>query len=188
MAGRGRGRPGALSSVSVLVIDDSQSMRELLKTILRELGVGKIVQATDGADGIVALRDHKPDLVFVDWMMSPLDGYDFVKLVRTAPDSPNRTIPIVMLTGHTEIQRVRAARDVGVTEFLAKPVSARSVAQRIESIIHRDRPFVQTKSFFGPDRRRKSDSFDGPERRGRTAHSERIISPAELTSLLAEET
>lgn len=162
-------------------------MRELLKTILRELGVGKIVQATDGADGIVALRDHKPDLVFVDWMMSPVDGYDFVKSVRTAPDSPNRTIPIVMLTGHTEIQRVRAARDVGVTEFLAKPVSVRSVAQRIESIIHRDRRFVQTKSYFGPDRRRRSDSFDGPERRDRAAKNERIISPAELTSLLAEE-
>lgn len=184
---RNRSTQGGLAAVSVLIVDDSQSMRELMKAILRELGVTRIYQAVDGADGITALRDHKPDIVFVDWMMTPLDGYDFVRLVRKSPDSPNRTVPIVMLTGHSEIKRVRAARDIGVTEFLAKPVSARAVAQRIESIIHRDRPYVQTREFFGPDRRRKVASFEGADQRGKPGGRERIVSPDELKSLLTEE-
>lgn len=176
-----------LKGVTVLVVDDSQSMRELLKTILRELGVGQVLMAIDGAEGMSILRELKPDMVFVDWMMKPVDGYEFVRLVRTAPDSPNRTIPIIMLTGHTEKMRVHAARDIGVTEFLAKPVSPKAVAQRIESIIHRDRPFVQTSCFFGPDRRRKVASFDGPDLRNRSADGDRIVTRAELQHLLEED-
>jgi DNA-binding response OmpR family regulator len=57
------------------------------------------------------------------------------------------------------------ARDAGVHEYLAKPISARSLYSRINKIIAEPREFVQTKTFFGPDRRRRAVSFNGPERR-----------------------
>ncbi len=88
--------------------------------------------------------------------MEPLDGVDFVRLVRTANDTPNPYVPIIMLTGFTEMRRVTEARDAGINEFLAKPVSAKAIYQRLATIIDNPRPFVRSKTFFGPDRRRQN--------------------------------
>jgi DNA-binding response OmpR family regulator len=71
-----------------------------------------------------------------------------------------------MVTGHTEKDRVTAARDAGVTEFLAKPISAKALYERIVNVVANPRPFIKTKTYFGPDRRRNSNSnYVGPERR-----------------------
>ena len=71
-----------------------------------------------------------------------------------------------MLTGHSEKRRVTVARDAGVTEFLAKPISAKGLYQRILNVVANPRPFIKTKTYFGPDRRRNtSNAYIGPERR-----------------------
>jgi DNA-binding response OmpR family regulator len=71
-----------------------------------------------------------------------------------------------MLTGHSEKRRVTAARDAGVTEFLAKPISAKGLYERIVNVVASPRPFIKTATYFGPDRRRNvSTSYVGPERR-----------------------
>jgi DNA-binding response OmpR family regulator len=71
-----------------------------------------------------------------------------------------------MLTGHTEKARVTAARDAGITEFLAKPISAKALYQRIANVVANPRPFIKTKTYFGPDRRRNASSnYTGQERR-----------------------
>ena len=75
------------------------------------------------------------DVLIVDWHMEPLDGLDFVRLVRTAKDSANSYVPIIMLTGYTEYRRVTDARDAGVNEFLAKPISAGALYLRFASIV-----------------------------------------------------
>lgn len=76
--------------------------------------------------------------------------------MRTAKDSPDPYVPIVMLTGHTEMIRVVVARDAGVTEFLAKPISAKGLLSRLISVIEQPRPFIRTKTYFGPDHRRQN--------------------------------
>src|SRR6185436_8595600 len=63
-------------------------------------------------------------------------------------------VPIIMLTGHSEKKRVTAARDAGITEFLAKPISAKGLYERIVNVVASPRPFIKTKTYFGPDRRR----------------------------------
>jgi DNA-binding NtrC family response regulator len=71
-----------------------------------------------------------------------------------------------MITGHSTQRRVTEARDVGVNEFLSKPVTARGVLERIGRVVDSPRPFVRSETYFGPDRRRKTDpSYDGPRRR-----------------------
>ena len=60
-----------------------------------------------------------------------------------------------MLTGHAELALVTEARDMGVNEFLAKPVSAKALYARITAAVHHPRPFVRTRAYFGPDRRRQ---------------------------------
>lgn len=155
-----------LSRLNFLVVDDNKHMRALVKSILHALGVKSILEAGDGADAFKELRHFPADVIICDWSMSPLDGLDFVRMVRTGSDSPNPFVPIIMLTGHTEMHRVMEARDSGVHEFLAKPISAKGIYSRIRAIIESPRPFIRAGLYFGPDRRRKAmPNYNGPERR-----------------------
>lgn len=156
----------SLQNLSVLIIDDNINMRRIVSTILQALGVAYIYEASDGADGFEAMRSHRPDIVVVDWEMPGIDGIEFTELVRSASDSPNPYVPIIFLTSYSDKAHVVEARDAGATEFLAKPVSAKSVYARIMSIINRPRPFVRSATYFGPCRRRKVDpDYTGAERR-----------------------
>jgi two-component system chemotaxis response regulator CheY len=104
--------------------------------------------------------------VITDLAMQPLDGIDFVRLLRNSPDSPNPMIPVIMITGHATQRRVAEARDAGVTEFLAKPLTARGVIERISQVVDHARGFVRAEGYFGPDRRRRADpQYAGPPRR-----------------------
>ncbi len=101
-----------------------------------------------------------------DLAMEPLDGIDFVRLLRNSQDSPNPMVPVIMITGHSTMRRVGEARDVGVTEFLSKPVTARGVIERLTRVVDHPRAFVRTQSYFGPDRRRHQEpEWPGPFRR-----------------------
>ena len=174
-----------LERLNFLIVDDNKHMRALVKTILHALGAKNCREASDGADAFKELRHFPADIIICDWNMSPLDGLDFVRLVRTGGDSPNPFVPIVMLTGHTELVKVIEARDSGVHEFLAKPISARSLYARIWIIIEKPREFIKTKSYFGPDRRRNDAEYKGSERRvANLEESEGELSQDEVEALL----
>jgi two-component system chemotaxis response regulator CheY len=145
---------GGLLSISILLVDDSIHMRRLYRTLLSAFGVDKMFEAGDGAEGIDILCQKNPDLVITDWMMAPMDGLQFTRAVRHSPSVPNRYVPILMVSGSAEAHRVLAARDAGVTEFLAKPVTPANLFRRLASIIDNPRPFVRGDQYFGPDRRR----------------------------------
>jgi len=152
--------------LKILLVDDNHHMRVLLTEILRAIGIRDVFEANDGAEALQIMRAYSIDIVMTDLAMAPLDGIDFVRLVRNSPESPNPMIPIVMITGHSTMRRVEEARDVGVTEFLSKPVTARGVIERITRVVERARPFVRSGQYFGPDRRRRDDpDYQGPYRR-----------------------
>ncbi|MDA8093273.1 MAG: response regulator [Betaproteobacteria bacterium] len=156
-----------LAELSALVIEDNKHMRALLHALLPTLGIRQIIECTDGAAGYTALREKRPDFVLTDLVMEPMDGIGFARQVRTASDSPNPYIPIILMTGHTERVWVEAARDAGVTEFLVKPITLQNLQSRIMEVIERPRPFVRCATYFGPDRRRrrKDPDYAGPRRR-----------------------
>lgn len=157
----------------VMVVDDCRFMRMVLERMLDTLGVGQVMLATDGTDAWDRISEFEPDVIVTDWEMEGQDGPEFVRRLRLDEDSINRYIAVIMLTGYTEKQKVTSARDIGITEFLAKPVSARSLHSRLVAIIENPRPFVRTADFFGPCRRRiKLPSYDGPERRQETEEIE----------------
>ena len=152
--------------LKMLLVDDNHHMRILLTEILRAIDVRQVYEAADGAEALQIMRTQQIDIVMTDLAMQPLDGIDFVRLVRNSPDSANPMIPVIMITGHSTMRRVAEARDVGVTEFLSKPVTARGVIERITRVIENPRPFVRTSDYFGPDRRRRDDpNYEGPWRR-----------------------
>jgi CheY-like chemotaxis protein len=152
--------------LKILLVDDNHHMRVLLGEILRAIGCRNIREANDGAEGLQVMRGYPIDIVITDLAMQPLDGIDFVRLLRNSPDSPNPMVPVIMITGHATQRRIFEARDAGVNEFLAKPLTARGVVERISEVVDHARGFVRTDDYFGPDRRRKGDpAYGGPFRR-----------------------
>jgi two-component system, chemotaxis family, chemotaxis protein CheY len=124
------------------------------------------------------MRAGIPDIIICDLNMDPIDGLEFTKMLRTANDSPGAFIPVIMMTGHTERSKVTAARDAGINELVAKPISAKTLLERIVSVIDRPRPFVKSPSYSGPCRRRGTPKdYKGPfRRRGDAAnHPEREL-------------
>jgi CheY-like chemotaxis protein len=163
---------GAFENLKALIVEDNPHMRSLLKTLLAAMGVRRVFEATNGADAFAILREQKPDLILTDLSMKPVDGIAFTQEVRLSSDSPNPYVPIVMITGHTEKHKVETARDAGVTEFLAKPITAQNVYLRIAEIVERPRPFIRCETYFGPDRRRKrAEDYTGPFRRREDSES-----------------
>jgi two-component system chemotaxis response regulator CheY len=152
--------------LKVMVVDDNPHMRKLIGKILEAFGVGHIFEASDAQRAWTTMREFNPDVILLDWMMDGLTGLDFVRMARTSLASSNPFVPIIMLTGYTQIEHVRAARDAGVNEFLAKPVSVKAVMTRLSAVIEHPRAYVRTKGYFGPCRRRRGhDQYRGPERR-----------------------
>lgn len=155
-----------LDSLQVLLVDDNQHMRAIVVAILKGVGITRVREVADGAEALRALGGFSADLAIVDFNMLRLDGVEFTRRVRNAPDSPNPYLPIIMMTGHAEKHRVYEARDAGVTEFVVKPVTARSILSRIQAVIFKPRPFVRTETYFGPCRRRvAAPGYSGPYRR-----------------------
>jgi two-component system, chemotaxis family, chemotaxis protein CheY len=149
-----------------LVIDDNAHMRRIVRTLLHGFGAREVYEAEDGAAGLEGFTHYMPDIVITDWSMPIFDGLELTSMIRQPGTNGNPYVAIIMLTGHSEKKRVLEARDAGVTEFLAKPISAKSLYQRILNVVVNPRPFIKTKTFFGPDRRRNhASSYVGPERR-----------------------
>ena len=167
-----RPRPGAPWSVSISTacVSSSSTTTRICDAycarLLHGFGAREVYEAEDGAAGLEAFTHYLPDIVITDWAMPIFDGLELVQMIRQPGANANPYVAIIMLTGHSEKKRVTAARDAGVTEFLAKPISAKGLYQRIINVVANPRPFIKTKTYFGPDRRRITNSnYIGPERR-----------------------
>lgn len=155
-----------LHRLTVLVADDNQHMASLVMGILKMAGIKNVITANTGMKAWAEIRDRPVDIAVIDWMMPELTGFDLLKRLRTGDDSPAPLLPVIMMTGYTERWRVVAMRDVGATEVLAKPISAKALIDRVIHVVTKPRAFVETAVYFGPDRRRRFDlAPEGEERR-----------------------
>ena len=155
-----------LSNLRVLIAEDNTHMRRIVRSLLNAFGIREVIEAEDGANALELYNAHTPDLLITDWAMPIIDGLELTRLIRNPNSKANPYIPIIVLTGHAERKRVIEARDAGVTEFLAKPISAKALYTRLAGTVTHPRSFVRTKTYFGPDRRRYDNpNYNGPERR-----------------------
>jgi len=156
----------SVSDIHVLVVDDNRQMRFLLRCLLRAGGVYDVTEADNAEHAFDIMRTRPVDLLIVDWMMRPVDGLSFTRTVRWDRLSPNPYVPILMLTAHTEVSRVAAARDAGVSGFIRKPISARILFERMNFVLTDTRMIVRSADFIGPDRRHAQiQDYAGPFRR-----------------------
>jgi CheY-like chemotaxis protein len=153
-------------TLRVLLVDDNWHMRSIAMTLLQSFGIRQIHDVQSGAEGVKITQSLPVDLALVDFKMEPMNGVEFTRIIRNAPDSRNPYLPIIIMTGHSAVVRVMEARDAGVTEFIAKPLTARTLLNRLNAVIYKPRPFIRSQTYFGPDRRRRADpAHKGPWRR-----------------------
>jgi len=144
-----------LSGLTVLIVDSNPLLRTVFRQVLRELGATNVEAVSSPEAGFKKFNDQNPDIVLIDW--SPgCDGMALLDKIRHDPESANAYAPVIITSAHTEAADVISARDHGMSEFLAKPVSAKTLYHRIARIAQEDRVFVRSEQFFGPDRRRRA--------------------------------
>lgn len=144
----------AYDKLRFLIVDDNAFMRRILRTILYSFGTREVFDAEDGVTGFSEFKDNSPDIVLVDWEMPNMDGIALTKMLRDPIESANPFVPVIMISSHCERTRIATARDAGITEFLAKPISPQALYDRIHSVVAFPRKFIRSEDFFGPDRRR----------------------------------
>ena len=103
---------------TILTVDDSRTMRDMLLMTLVDAGY-EVVQAEDGEDGLAKLGDRRPDAIITDINMPKLDGFGFIEAVRADP--ANSSLPILVLTTESEVDRKERARAAGATGWIVKP-------------------------------------------------------------------
>jgi len=145
-----------IQALCVLVVDDNQYMRKMIRNLLVNCGVKDIYEAGDGINALETIRTVGPDVVLLDWEMPLLSGAELVRIVRSPGVFPVPDVPIIMLSGHGERWRVVEAVRLGVNEYLIKPVSAKSIYDRLVSITLPPRPTVQLGDYYGPEPRKRA--------------------------------
>lgn len=170
----------SFDKISILVVDDHAPLRALIQNILRTFGFRIILSAGTADEAYDLFCTHRPDIVLTDWIIENDDGLELTKRIRTSPDSTNRYVPVILMTGFSYKERVCYARDLGVTEFLVKPFSSRDLYSRIVQVIERPRHFIKAQYFFGPDRRRsKKQKGEGRGKR-KSDREKEIKQPADF--------
>lgn len=144
------------SSITVAIADPDSRMAQLVKRVLTSLGCKHIFTTRDGQQMIELMQEEPVDLIITEWDMSPMNGIDLSMFLRRSPESPNRMVPIIMLTSKNEHEDIRQARDAGISEYLIKPFSAKTLMERMYAVVEEPRSLIIAPSFVGPDRRRIS--------------------------------
>ncbi|MBI1251529.1 MAG: response regulator [Alphaproteobacteria bacterium] len=118
-------------SKTILTVDDSRMMREMLLTVLRTAGFN-VVQAEDGVHGLEVLSQSEPDVIITDINMPRMDGYGFIEGVRN--DSRHRATPILVLSTESDPEKKNRARQAGATGWIVKPFKAESLVEAIRRV------------------------------------------------------
>jgi len=154
-----------LSRMSVLVVGSNVNTRRNVCSLLMNLKVTRLREAATVSSAYTTLRKMPPDFIIVDYETQPSSWIDFVRYVRNGRDSPHPKVPIILVSGRTDVEVVHTARNVGIDEFIALPFSFNLLLERIQAIEKILRPFVSSWNYAGPDRRRRKRPTKGKDRR-----------------------
>jgi two-component system chemotaxis response regulator CheY len=119
-------------NMKILVVDDFSTMRRIVKNILKQLGYENVDEAENGADAYEKVKDGGFDFVVTDWNMPVMDGLGFLKKVRA--DANLKSIPILMVTAEAEKEKVVAAIQAGVNNYIVKPFTAATLKEKMDKI------------------------------------------------------
>ena len=120
--------------ITILVVDDSQVMRNIVKNTFAEMNVPfTCLEAGDGKKALELLNANDISLVFIDWNMPGMDGIDFLKIVRAIPNY--KKLPVVMVTSEKGRFSVVQALKSGATDYIVKPVQQKIFKEKVKEIL-----------------------------------------------------
>jgi len=123
------------SNPHILVVDDAPMMRELIVSILEELGYRRITQAGDGSQALAVLHEGNIDLVITDWNMPVMNGFALLKAVRASPALSH--LPVLLATAEVDGYAMQAAQRAGADAYLCKPVAPERLAEALSAAFER---------------------------------------------------
>lgn len=154
-----------LHSYRIMVVDSDHHLASVLRQMLMHMGFRDVKFTRSGEEGLEILKKEQFDLLITEWNIQHFSGIELVKRIRQESEE-NLTLPCIMLTGRAEASDVKAARDIGINEFVVKPFTAKSIFSRLERIVEFPRNFIVCDSYVGPDRRHHDVPLgDKPDRR-----------------------
>ena len=119
-------------SMSVLVVDDYNTMIRIIRNLLKQIGFQDIDDAADGSAALARMREKRYGLVISDWNMEPMTGYELLKEVRADPGLSKT--PFIMVTAESKTENVIAAKKAGVNNYIVKPFNAQTLQSKIEAV------------------------------------------------------
>ena len=119
---------------TVLVVDDSKIMRNIVKNIFTDLKIPSVyLEAENGIKAIQLIEVNKIDVIFLDWNMPQMNGIEFLKKVRSIPKYDS--LPIVMVTSESAKYNVIEALDAGASDYIVKPIQEKIFRQKISNLL-----------------------------------------------------
>jgi len=154
-----------INKAKILIVDDDLYISKIMRAMLEAFEVARVVMVANFDEAIITLKNHPFDCLFVDNMMCPKNGLTLAKYIRKSTDIKLQKTPIILYTTRTGLQSVIQARDAGVTEILTKPVSPEQLLAKLNNALFKERPFIATEEYSGPDRRRRLSDMETSEDR-----------------------
>ena len=150
-----------LRDLVILVADPNAYARRITNGILRAFGANKVLEVDQALSLFQVLTSQKIDILLCDTRLPPHGGLMLTRSIRRNANNENRTIPILLMSTDTSEGTIKNARDAGANMVVAKPMSPSSLYDRLGWIAFNPRPFIDTASYFGPDRRFKIEGYPG---------------------------
>jgi CheY-like chemotaxis protein len=142
-----------LKNVVGLIADRDAFTRGLIIQMLRGFGLDNLLVANTGEETKNLLANNKPDIMFIEGALPDMSSADLIDWIRRHTPNPLRFVPIIVMSGYTQLRLISQARDGGAHIVIRKPVSPQALFDRIAWVAHFSRPFLETTHFVGPDRR-----------------------------------
>jgi two-component system chemotaxis response regulator CheY len=150
-----------LRDLVILVADPNAYLRRVVHGILRGFGANKVLEVESCISLLQTLSSQKIDILLCDVRLPPHGGLKLTRTIRRNTDNQNRTVPILLMSSDPSEVMIKNARDAGANMVVAKPLSPSSLYDRLGWIAFNPRPFIDTETYFGPDRRFKIEGYPG---------------------------
>jgi two-component system chemotaxis response regulator CheY len=120
-------------NITILIVDDFESMRRIVKGTLKSIGFSNFIEAEDGVIAMKKLEKEKVDLIISDWIMPNMDGLDFLKAVKG--NEKLKKIPFIMVTAEGQKGNVLEAINAGVNNYIVKPFTSETLQAKLQKVL-----------------------------------------------------
>lgn len=124
-----------LKRINILVVDDMEAMRGMIKMCLQQLGAAKVSETFNGEAAWKILQSKRIDLIVCDWDMPKMTGIQLLEKIRTSQE--HQHIPFLLLTATTDKKQVISAIKMGVSDYLSKPFQPKELEFRIIKLLRK---------------------------------------------------